>query len=142
MIDPKELRIGSHVLVDGVVARVIRIDEPKDEHEIPPCTLLRFKALIDGEWRDCGSLADSDKVEPIVITEKLLTELGFELREHYWRMIFNPNQWIYICKDNEKDYYNARIHSDIDMNTSFRCKYLHELESFLYLTTKTELIKE
>lgn len=143
MIDPKTLRIGSHVMVNGVRARVILIDEPKDKHEMPSCTLLRFKTLIDREWRDCGCPADSDKVKPIPITAELLTELGFEKSEdNIRRKIFTPNQWIYICRDNDKDYYNARIHSDINMNTSFRCKYLHELEAFLYLTTKTELIKE
>ena len=77
MIDPKTLCIGSHVMVDGVRARVIRIDEPKDEHEIPPCTLLRFKALANGKWYDCRCPADSDKVEPIAITSELLTEFGF-----------------------------------------------------------------
>lgn len=142
MIDPKELHIGSHVMVNGVRAEVIRIDEPVGD-EYPQCTMLRLKAIIDMTRRTCACPANSDKIEPIPITAELLTELGFEKSEdNIRRKIFTPNQWIYICRDNDKDYYNARIHSDINMNTSFRCKYLHELEAFLYLTSKTELIKD
>ena len=142
MIDPKTLYIGSHVMVDGVRARVIRIDEPKDEHEIPPCTLLRFKTLSDGKWYDCGGPADSGKVEPIPITAELLTELGFELGNSIWRKMLNPEQCIYLCGDDSLGNYDVRIHVAPCGFSSFECTYLHELEAFLYLTTKTELIKE
>lgn len=143
MIDPKTLHIGSHVMVNGVRARVIRIDEPKDEHEMPPCTLLRFKALSNGKWYDCGCPADSGKVEPIPITAELLTELGFlKMEEHgsmsVWlthniRIDFDDTR-IAAMVGNENDYTNRCTISPIH--------YLHELEAFLYLTTKTELIKE
>ncbi|MBD5302408.1 MAG: hypothetical protein HDS16_05370 [Bacteroides sp.] len=145
MIDPKTLHIGSHVMVNGVRARVIRIDEPKDEHEIPPCTLLRFKALIDGKWHDCGGPADADKVEPIPITEELLMELGFEKRESgSFTKEYAPDSWVFITLYTTKELCKVNIYpSDPRKEVSIvlGC-YLHELEQFLYLTTKTELIKE
>lgn len=139
MIDPKELRIGSHVMVNGVRARVIRIDEPM-EHEIPPCTLLRFKAMVDGEVRDCGCPADSDKVEPIPITAELLEELGF------LKMEAHGSVSVWMRRDIRIDFYGTRITATVG-NVYNKCTinpiyYLHELEAFLYLTTKIELIKE
>lgn len=160
MIDPKTLHIGSHVMVDEVRARVIRIDEPKDEHEIPPCTLLRFKALANGKWYDCGGPADSGKVEPIPITAELLTELGFEKETiDAW----NPKTW-YVDAEYAKlkangetlivpritiQYINVTnpfwfvsAYGEDMGDNKMAVRYLHELEAFLYLTTKTELIKE
>ena len=139
MIDSKELHIGSHVLVDGVRARVIRIDEPMKD-EIPKYTLLRFKALIDGEWRECGGPADSGKVEPIPITKELLTELGFlKMEEH-------GSVSVWMRRDIRIDFYGTRITAmvgnDYNKCTINPIYHLHELETFLYLTTKTELIKE
>ncbi|MDE5886422.1 MAG: hypothetical protein K2H46_02420 [Muribaculaceae bacterium] len=145
MIDPKTLHIGSHVIVDGVRARVIRIDEPKDEHEIPPYTLLRFKAFIDGKWWNCGCPADADKVEPIPITAELLTELGFEKRESgLFAKEYAPDSWIFLTIYTTKELCKVNVYpSDPRKEASsvLNC-YLHELEAFLYLTTKTELIKE
>ena len=137
MIDSKELHIGSHVLIDGVRARVIRIDEPMKD-EIPKYTLLRFKAFIDGEWRECGGPADSGKVEPIPITAELLTELGFGCIARY-----NESWW---QRDNKRikikgNYVEVEVYQGF-YDATWRCVYLHELEAFLYLTTKTELIKE
>ena len=144
MIDPKTLHIGSHVMVDGVRARVIRIDEPKDEHEIPPCTLLRFKALANGKWYDCGCSADSDKVEPIPITAELLTELGFTNTSSTRRIVYTKGceydgMWVEVR--GLKDRWEVFV-SDNDWDGKMVVRYLHELEAFLYLTTKTELIKE
>ena len=143
MIDPKALHIGSHVLVDGVRARVIRIDEPKDEHEIPPCTLLRFKTFVDGEWRDCGGPADSGKVEPIPITAELLTELGFKMTNEI------GNEY-HIAWVREKPW-DAYIEYNMNTKSFFahfgpfnviRVDYLHEAEYAFYLAYKQELIKE
>lgn len=145
MIDPKELRIGSHVMVNGVRARVILIDEPKDKHEMPSCTLLRFKTLIDREWRDCGCPADSDKVKPIPITAELLTELGFEKRESgSFAKEYAPDSWMFITLHATKGLCKVGIYpaDPIREVSGFLNCYLHELESFLYLITKTELIKE
>lgn len=135
MVNPKELRIGSHVMVDGVRARVIRIDEPKDEHEIPPCTLLRFKALIDGEWRECGGPADSDKVEPIPITAELLEELGFEEKKDTYF-----NDWYIRSLKLTND--TGRACPYWPYNSQIRLEYLHELETLYYMIYGEELIKE
>ena len=144
MIDPKTLRIGSHVMVDGVRARVIRIDEPKDEHEIPPCTLLRFKTLSDGKWYDCGGPADADKVESIPITAELLTELGFTNTSSTRRIVYTKGceyDGLWVEVRNLKDRWEVFV-SNNDWDGRIAVCYLHELEQFLYLTTKTELIKE
>lgn len=160
MIDPKTLHIGSHVMVNGVRARVIRIDEPKDEHEIPPCTLLRFKAFSNGKWYDCGSPADSGKVEPIPITAELLTELGFEkeiidawnpktryVDAEYAKLKASGEKLIvpritiqYINVTNP--FWSVSAYGENMEDNKMAVRYLHELEAFLYLTTKTELIKE
>lgn len=143
MIDPKTLHIGSLVMVDGVRARVIRIDEPKDEHEIPPCTLLRFKALVDGEWRDCGCSADSDKVEPIPITAELLRELGFKMTneigdEHHVAWV-REKPWDAYIEYNM----NAKLFfAHFGPFNVIRVDYLHEAEYAFYLAYKQELIKE
>ena len=135
MIDPKTLYIGSHVMVDGVRARVIRIDEPKDEHEIPPCTLLRFKTLSDGKWYDCGGPADSGKVEPIPITAELLTELGFhEVKDTYFSDWHKG--WLKITNN------TGQAHPWWVYNGFIKLYYLHQLENLYYLMNKEELIKE
>lgn len=122
---------------------MIRIDEPKDEHEIPPCILLRFKALIDGEWRDCGCPADSDKVEPIPITEELLTELGFEYKDkiNRWRKVLAGLSFIDLTELPD-GLWRMETVDDTYVRGCVILRYLHELEQILYLTTKTELIKE
>ena len=144
MIDPKTLHIGSHVMVDGVRARVIRIDEPKDEHEIPQCTLLRFKAFSNGKWYDCGGPADSDKVEPIALTAELLTELGFTNTSSTRRVVYTKGceyDGLWVEVRSLKDRWEVFV-SDNDWDGRIVVRYLHELEAFLYLATKTELIKE
>ena len=142
MIDSKELHIGSHVLVDGVRARVIRIDEPMKD-EIPKYTLLRFKALIDGKWRECGGPADSGKVEPIPITAELLTELGFKMTneigdEHHIAWVREKPWDAYIE-------YNMNVKlffAHFGPFNVIRVDYLHEAEFAFYLAYKQELIKE
>lgn len=162
MIDPKELRIGSHVMVDGVRARVIRIDEPKDEHEIPPCTLLRFKALANGKWYDCGGPADADRVEPIALTAELLEELGFEkvtlqtrpkpiiqyvdaesIKAQAEDLDVRVVPRITIQHINVRNpFWTVSAYGEDMEDNRMAVRYLHELEAFLYLATKTELIKE
>lgn len=144
MIDPKELHIGSHVMVNGVRAEVIRIDEPVGD-EYPQCTMLRFKAIIDMTRRTCACPANSDKVEPIAITPELLTELGFKKRESgSFAKEYAPDSWVFITLHATKGLCKVGIYpaDPIREVSGFLNCYLHELESFLYLITKTELIKE
>lgn len=135
MIDPKELYIGSHVMVDGVRAKVTDIES---NYDWSGDTLIRFCAMIYGEKRTCGAFYQKDGVEPIPITPELLTELGFECiakySESWWQ---RGNKRIKM----RGNYVDVEIYQGF-YDATWQCKYLHELEAFVYLTTKTELIKE
>lgn len=141
MIDPKTLRIGSHVMVDAVRARVTDIES---NYDWSGDTLLRFCAVIDGEKRTCGAYSQKDGVEPIPITAELLTELGFENTSSTRRIVYTKGceyDGLWVEVRNLKDRWEVFV-SDNDWDGRIVVRYLHELEAFLYLTTKTELIKE
>ena len=141
MIDPKTLRIGSHVMVDGVRARVTDIES---NYDWSGDTLLRFCAVIDGEKRTCGAFSQKDGVEPIPITAELLEELGFEKRESgFFAKEYAPDSWVFLTIYATKELCKVNIYPSVPRKeaSSVFC-HLHELEAFLYLTTKTELIKE
>ena len=134
MIDPKTLHIGSHVMVNGVRVRVTAIESHLTG------TVLGYCATIDGDKFTCGSLSINDGVEPIPITAELLTELGFLKMEEHCSVS------VWMRRDIRIDFYGTRITAMVG-NDYNKCKinpiyYLHELEAFLCLTTKTELIKE
>ena len=142
MIDPKTLHIGSHVMVDGVRARVTDIETNYDSLG---ATHLRFCAVIDGEKRLCRAYSYRDNVEPIPITAELLTELGFEKRESgSFAKEYAPDSWVFITLYATKKLCKVGIYpaDSIKEASGVLSCYLHELESFLYLTIKTELIKE
>lgn len=125
MIDAKTLHIGSHVLYNGKRERVRGLDEDNG-------LIIRFPA----------EYVLASEVEPMLITEELLQELGFEIREGIWRKIFSKDVWMYLCGGNDSlPEYDVRIHYAPCSNCSFACTSLHELEAMFYLTTKTELIK-
>lgn len=157
MIDVKELRIGSYVLVNGVRARVIAIGKWYQFYH------LTCMAIIDGELRKCGSYVDSGHIEPIPITEELLSELGF-VKETLPHLPFELIRYIdgesARCREVHKpavvvpritlDYagriptpfWQATVLDDKVTQCRADINYLHELENFVYLTTKTELIKD
>lgn len=145
MIDPKELHIGSHILYNGKRERVRGLDEDGG-------LIIRFPA----------EYVLASEVEPIPITEELLTELGFEKVTLQTR----PKPIIqYVDAESIKaqaEDLNVRVVPRITIqyinvtnpfwsvlaygenmeDNKMAVRYLHELEQFLYLTTKTELIKE
>lgn len=144
-IDIKELHIGAHILADGKRERVRGLDEDNG-------LIIRFPAEY---------VLASD-VEPIPITEGLLTELGFEKVTLHTR----PKPIIqYIDAESIKaqaedldarvvpritiqyinitnPYWSVSAYGKNMEENKAAIRYLHELEAFLYLTTKTELIKE
>lgn len=154
MIDPKELHIGSHVKYQDKIYRVFAIDERKQQVELcvyATNTNRISKSLI------CGI----ESINPIPITEELLTELGFE-KEVYDRYTNPKSRFIdketarrkakgivlivpritiqYINVTNP--FWSVFVYGENMKDNKMAVRYLHELESFLYLTTKTELIKE
>lgn len=157
MIEPKTLHIGSHVMVDGVRARVTDIETNYDSLG---ATLLRFCAVIDGEKRTCGAFSYRDGVEPIALTSELLTELGFEKETLQTRpkptIQYVDAEYAKLKASGEKlivpritiqyinvtnPFWSVSAYGEMGDNR-MAVRYLHELEQFLYLTNKTELIKE
>lgn len=130
MIDPKELRVGATVSIGGKMQRVAAIDA------------LNGQIGIDAYTTDAKGVKHPfgykvEDVEPIPITEELLRELGFEIKEEFG----NVSAW---KKDNliVKIIGERKVVSFVDKMHSLETCYLHELEAFVYLATKTELIKE
>ena len=129
MIDPKTLHIGSHILVNG---KQVEIESIINDSQIG-CYTPNYD-----DWFGCDPREDS--VEPIPITKELLTELGFlKMEEH-------GSVSVWMRRNIRIDFYGTRITAMVG-NDYNKCEissicHLHELEAFLYLTAKTELIKE
>lgn len=115
-VDVKQLRIGSHILVNGKRERVRGLDEDNG-------LIVRFPA----------EYVNANEVEPILITPELLAELGFQYRDNtYWE------RWFFGGFDIER----KDGSSYFDYNSEIRLEYLHELESLYYMIYGVELIKE
>ena len=128
MIDKKELRVGSHVLVDGEVFEVCEINTD--------CISI----IDDG----CVVVLDEKTdVQPILIVLELLQEIGFiqsydcedytilskVINGHKTDvMFFNGNWYVTIL--------------ELGYPTKQKVQYLHELESYVYLTLHEELIMD
>lgn len=156
-VDIKQLRIGSHVEVNGVRARVIELVEKHLQNQ--PWAM--YAATIDGEYRTCGGfLRDA---EPIAITSELLVELGFVKRNRcdnnktYYidaasaeqmektRLVIPQIELLDYSEIGHPELWEVKILSidngfAVDHKTTVR--YLHELENFIYLTLGKELIEE
>lgn len=122
MISIKELRIGNHVLLDG---ERVEIDEISISGQVGCITQ-------DNDWLGVDA---NDRLDPIPITEELLKELGFEKYKEGWIDDIKQDYPIFIkIKSHEnKNYVSVG-------GSSLFFKYLHEFETFVYMTTKKELI--
>lgn len=128
MVSIKELRIGNHVLWNG---ERVKVDE---------ISIGGAVGLIRQDGSDWFGY-DAFRLEPIPITEELLTELGFEKE---YDLHFD-----YVKKfENELSLFitlhsNGCMRIEVWDNTKHRgnmiCHYLHELETFVFMTTKKEL---
>lgn len=138
-IDPKELRIGSHVDCKGSRYEVCgiygdRIALIVKRHPLRGCESAHFS---------------SDYISPIPITEDILAELGFCKK-------FDGGEWTMWTKDvdsfsvsiglQDSVCKGAEIKDNDDKEAmfgwSYPCEYLHELESLYYHCTKQELIND
>lgn len=137
-VDIKQLRIGSHVLVNGKRERVRGLDEDNG-------LIVRFPA----------EYVNANEVEPIPITPELLKELGFEhykkttYREYYTKEIGEVrlvNIHGYQYRDKRITFYRMNYRNKIgemwhcsiaeyNASTAGICivRYLHEAEAFLAL---------
>lgn len=124
MIDVKELHIGSHASLKGeritifqtIYTGLVEVLRPNKEFEV--CTT-------------------SNELDPIPITPELLEELGFEKINEYG-----------ACSEWKRGDIQILIYGERVELFIFACihvlsiRYLHELESIVYLTTKQKLIKD
>lgn len=161
MIDINELRVGAHIIVNGIRAKIVGISNPSglenglyqiSAEAIPP---------LSGKKTVVICMAKSGEIEPIPITAELLQELGLAkscgdvvafidtksakvMAEkngenviptiEVWQDEYTRPYWIVavMCSNGDIPLPHGRI----------AVRYLHELEAFVYMTTKTELIKE
>lgn len=123
-VDIKQLRIGSHILVNGKRERVRGLDEDNG-------LIVRFPA----------EYVMANEVEPIPITAELLVELGFRKEDGFMRLWSKDNngRFSYIEFSTVRDKWRLYASGTDGCNTVVR--YLHEAESFLSLHNN-ELIKE
>lgn len=139
----KTLRIGSHVLMNGVRAKVMRLNTVKYSETETFHILVRGVSPETGREGECGCFADDKAVQPIPITPDLLTELGFVNTSSTRRITYTKgseyeDSWIEFR--NLKDRWDIFVSKDNwDGRTVVR--YLHEAEAFLGLHN-VELIKE
>lgn len=136
MIDINTLHIGSTVSIGGKMQRVSAIDALNGQIGIDAYT-------IDTKGVKHPFGYKIEDVEPIPITEELLTELGFEKApfKSYRRDLGESEPFIHFHYITDGRW-RMEVSDDTRNHGNIACEYLHQAEAFLYLTTKTELIKE
>ena len=131
-IDIKSLRIGSHILVNGVWARVVRLSTLRYSENEVFHLLVRGISPDTGKVGEIGCFVNDEAVEPIAITPELLKELGFEENKTdivkrvggyfiFFHQISNLRWRVSLEEENCTNYGNTL------------CRYLHEAEAFLAL---------
>lgn len=135
MIDPKELRVGAHVdckgsryEVSGIIGDIVALIVKR--HPLKGCEIEYFP---------------SDYISPIPLTPELLTEIGFELIKDHGGVLEYKHEAITIQFWGERIGLRILVGAEEERSKRgmavFSIRYLHELEAFVYLATKTELIK-
>lgn len=114
-VDIKQLRIGSHILVNGKRERVRGLDEDNG-------LIVRFPA----------EYVNASEVEPISLTPELLTELGFE--EDKTDIVKRVGGYfIYFYQINNLRWRVSLEEENCTVYGNTLCRYLHEAEAFLAL---------
>lgn len=129
---PQELSIGNLVCYNGKVVKVEQVTKHKIGYPKPNETRMNYARLCE--------------IEPIPITEELLTKIGFILPEH--------KEFYIMCCINGKDnsirltryfnLWNAEIlasHPEVVMleHTIKGLRFVHELQNAYCLVTGKEL---
>lgn len=131
-IDPKELRIGSHVEYDGRRCIVVGLADIGSAPKSDIALKCEDEVMLN---------ADINSINPIPITEELLSELGFEKApfKSYRRDLgeSEPFMHFHCIADG---CWRMDVSDDTRNYGNIVCEYLHQAEAFLSLTTKNELI--
>ena len=129
MIDIQTLTIGSHVLFNG------------ERVEVEGVVIFNGVVFLDNNEN-----VYADMLDPIPITEELLTELGFEKKGQrgleQWEKYIGEDFFVYVKYNPKTRRCRAEI-IDEDLWTNYGnilCYDLHVLESFVFITTKQRLI--
>lgn len=145
MIDPKELRIGSHYYngsyVEPIIGRVLSIDGSVSNLDDIQVGLICDMPLDKDS--DPYEAAMAHYLEPIPITAELLMELGFKMTNE-----IGDERHVAWVREKPWDAYieynmNAKLFfAHFGPFNVIRVDYLHEAEFAFYLAYKQELIKE
>lgn len=134
MIDIRELRINSHVLLKGERVEVEGIDNLRE--------LVGLKGFyVEREGERFHLAYRPQDLDPIPLTEELLKELGF--RNEYGDFYKDLGENLCLSLNHAKAFIIWEVRNGKfvnDLASMDNCRYLHELEAFVYLTTKQELI--
>lgn len=128
MIDIHSLHIGSHVLFNGERVEIGAIHATSSDYHHYYIQTRNGNHIYQ---------IDPRRLLPIPITEELLTELGFEKMEEddeNRTSFFHTNLKFGLMLFSDGQYYVSNLPN------SLIGRYLHELEAFVYLTTKQRLI--
>lgn len=149
-MDIRELRIGSSVLFNDERVKVIGIADFKDLYPT-----LDSGVAIQSQIAKNGITfnVNPKDLSPIPITEELLKELGFEytsgkrakcfnIIDNFEKSIGGLNRIKLVTGDIDdiEDCFDLRITTNEQDLYIEGIRYLHELENFVYLSTKKELI--
>lgn len=128
-IDPKELRIGSHVSFKKKRIKIVGIPYPNVYDNMSRNIYWRSEDDFNYIGVDCAD----ERLTPIPITPELLTELGFEYRDNtYWERWFKGGFDIERKEDSKYFDYSRKL----------RLESLHELENLYYMIYGVELIND
>lgn len=132
MIDIRELRIGSSVLLCG---NRVKVTELSQEH-------IAVGNYVEREGSKFPIGYTPDQIDPIPITEELLTELGFGVTGRYSNEFIHyiDKFGLFVKHVNGTNRFRLTIEDEDGIAYgNILCRYLHELQQFVYLTTKQEL---
>ena len=144
-IDIKELRIGNHIICNGVRAKVVDLQTCRFGNKTALHISVMGISPQTGEEKIVGAMADSDYIQPIPITEDLLTELGFEIRPFKYllkaeKYLSGYDEIVMLERLKGEDKFEVYIYLAKEETHKTHLKYLHELENFVFMTTKKEMI--
>ena len=143
MIDARELHIGAHILVSGVRAKVVEINRMQLNNPDFPYRVFVEGINSHGDKQVVGGYVHDEKIEPIPINPSLLEELGFEhgADEREWHKYIGET-WLGIHLFLDRERMRVNVCDDSADYGNVIVRYLHELENFVYMALKRELIEE
>ncbi len=148
-IDVKTLRIGAHINVNGVRAKVVQLNTLSWDGKDAFHALVRGVSPDDGEVREVGCFVDDEAAQPIEITPELLKEMGFKYHEYdngkLWEMEFADGFHSYLNLEFDEDttgVWEANLWDCKELVVNAKIEFLHELENYVYLVYNKELIQD